>query len=110
MLVCRFYTEQVITFLLGCIISSGITALTVAMPFLKTKFLGDINDGYSALGDGPKENDRLNKIKLLCYFLVYSLLHVVTMLLVMTMNGWLDLFILASAMLTYFFLYSEQKM
>ena len=88
--------------------SALIAALTVAMPYLKDKHLGYIADRYSVLGEGPKEPDRLNKFKLLGFYTLYSLLHIVTMMLIMTMNGWVDLFILAACMLTYFFLYADE--
>ena len=92
--------------MLGCLISSLFAATTVAMPFLKTKFLGEVNDRYSVIGAGPKEPERGNKIKLFLFFTAYSFLHIVNMMLVMTMNGWVDLFMLGAVMITYFFLYS----
>ena len=94
--------------MIGCLFSALFAALSVAMPFLKEKFLSDINDRYSTLGEGPKEPDRANKFKLFGFYVVFSIVHIVSMMLVMTMNGWVDLFMIAAAMGSYFYCYSDK--
>jgi len=63
-------------------------------------------DHYSTLeaaNEGATGNDNKNKIKLLLYYLVYSLAHMMNMLIIMTMNFWVILFILAGVGTSFYF-------
>lgn len=55
----------------------------------------------------PRKNNA-DKFKLLGYYTLYSILHITNMMLLMTMNGWLILIMVAASTATYYFLYSDK--
>jgi hypothetical protein len=86
-------------FFFGCFLAGVIAAITVGWPCFKDQ-----------LKVGNHETKVLEvRIRRILYYLIYSLLHVTNMLMIMTMNTWVLMFILIGATLSYFAFASKQN-
>jgi mannose/fructose/N-acetylgalactosamine-specific phosphotransferase system component IIC len=81
----------------GCILSAVVAGLTICMPYIKGKV-------FPSSEGSPTQNNILKIFLKAIYYFVYSGLHVATMLLIMTMNGYVIVAMILSMTIAYFFI------
>ena len=96
---------NVFPFIIGCILSGITAAITIALPTFKDKIL-PTSQKVSLLSDSENDNSSIKNENIglkAIYYLIYSTLHISTMLLIMTMNGYVVLTMLIAMTISYFF-------
>lgn len=99
----RFATDNLFFYFVFCFLAGLIAAMTIAAPNLKRKIMKKDNLSGTIITDGVGKGTQDNNIFLaFCYYLTYSTLHVLTMVLIMSYNGGVLLTMIAFSGLSYF--------